>query len=96
MFEGNLCPAWPLDVVNAQPADEVLAKADERLARRRPGHRLRLSLFELAQECAELNGGQPATSFTLTFPKKVFSGSVDFSKTLKEAGLVPSAVLVVS
>jgi len=34
-------------------------------------------------------------SFTLTYPKKVFEGSVDFGKTLKEAGCVPSAVLIV-
>jgi hypothetical protein len=31
----------------------------------------------------------------MTFPKKVFSGPEDLSKTLKEAGLLPSAVLIV-
>jgi len=34
-------------------------------------------------------------SFTTTYPKKVYSGALDFGKTLKEAGLVPSAVLIV-
>lgn len=52
------------------------------------------TLFEVAQALEGENGG-PVESFTMTFPKKVFSGSVDFSKTLKEAGLAPSAVLIV-
>ncbi len=53
------------------------------------------TLFEVAQALETENGGVPVESFTMTFPKKVFSGSVDFSKTLKEAGLAPSAVLIV-
>lgn len=52
------------------------------------------TLFEIAQEL-EGEAGQPIESFTMTYPKKTFSGSVDFGKTLKEAGLVPSAVLIV-
>jgi UBX domain-containing protein 1/4 len=52
------------------------------------------TLFEVAQ-ALEGEGGAPVQSFTLTFPRKVFEGSVDFGKTLKEAGLVPSAVLIV-
>jgi hypothetical protein len=53
-----------------------------------------MTLFEVAQALESENGG-PVESFTMTFPKKIFSGSVDFSKTLKEAGLAPSAVLIV-
>lgn len=52
------------------------------------------TLFEVGQALETENGG-PVESFTMTFPKKVFSGSVDFGKTLKEAGLAPSAVLIV-
>ncbi|KUJ12129.1 uncharacterized protein LY89DRAFT_709976 [Mollisia scopiformis] len=52
------------------------------------------TLFEVGQALETENGG-PVESFTMTFPRKVFSGSVDFGKTLKEAGLVPSAVLIV-
>lgn len=51
------------------------------------------TLFEVAQQLeAE---GIPVSSFTMTFPRKVFEGAVDFGKTLKEAGLVPSAALIV-
>lgn len=51
------------------------------------------TLFEVASALeAE---GVPVASFTMTFPRKVFEGAVDFGKTLKEAGLVPSAVLIV-
>ncbi len=52
------------------------------------------TLFEVAQSLEAENGG-PVESFTMTYPKKVFQGSLDFAKTLKEAGLVPSAVLIV-
>jgi hypothetical protein len=52
------------------------------------------TLFEVAQAIEGENGGS-VESFTLTYPKKVFQGSLDFGKTLKEAGLVPSAVLIV-
>ena len=52
------------------------------------------TLFELAQ-LVEREFGFAPTSFTTTFPKKTFEGHVDFGKTLKEAGLVPSAVLIV-
>ncbi|THV44263.1 hypothetical protein BGAL_0686g00020 [Botrytis galanthina] len=51
------------------------------------------TLFEIAQQLeAELGS---VTSFTMTYPKKTFEGPVDFGKTLKEAGLIPSAVLIV-
>ncbi|KAH7356464.1 ubiquitin-related domain-containing protein [Rhexocercosporidium sp. MPI-PUGE-AT-0058] len=53
------------------------------------------TLFEVAQSLESENAGAPVESFTMTYPKKTFSGGVDFSKTLKEAGLAPSAVLIV-
>ncbi|KAM5352676.1 hypothetical protein ACJ41O_005398 [Fusarium nematophilum] len=53
-----------------------------------------MTLFELAQQL-EGETGNAVTSFTTTFPRQTFQGSVDFSKTLKEAGLVPSSVLIV-
>lgn len=52
------------------------------------------TLFELAQ-MVEQETGTAVTSFSITFPRKTFSGSVDFSKTLKEAGFVPSSALIV-
>ncbi|KAF4971359.1 hypothetical protein FSARC_1791 [Fusarium sarcochroum] len=52
------------------------------------------TLFELAQQL-QSETGNAVSSFTTTFPRKTFQGDVDFSKTLKEAGLVPSSVLIV-
>ncbi|CAH0002981.1 unnamed protein product [Clonostachys byssicola] len=52
------------------------------------------TLFEVAQQL-QSETGAAVTSFTMTFPRKVFQGDTDMSKTLKEAGLVPSAVLIV-
>lgn len=50
------------------------------------------TLFEVASALNE--EGVEVTSFTQNFPKKVFDG-VDFGQTLKELGLVPSALLIV-
>jgi hypothetical protein len=52
------------------------------------------TLFEVAA-ALEQESGAPVESFTQTFPRKTFSQGVDFGLTLKEAGLVPSAVLIV-
>ncbi|KAI0470700.1 ubiquitin-related domain-containing protein [Xylariaceae sp. FL0804] len=52
------------------------------------------TLFEVAQ-MLEAENGTRATKFVQNFPKKVFEGNLDFGKTLKEAGLVPSAALIV-
>lgn len=52
------------------------------------------TLFELAQQ-VQGETGKPVSSFSTTFPRKTFEGDVDMSKTLKEAGLVPSSVLIV-
>ncbi|KAK4549713.1 hypothetical protein LTR36_005014 [Oleoguttula mirabilis] len=51
------------------------------------------TLFEVAHALAEENGTQ-AISFAVNFPKKVFE-KAEFGMTLKEAGLVPSAALMV-
>lgn len=51
------------------------------------------TLYEVAQALANESGTQ-VTSFTQNFPRKVFDGS-DLGQTLKEAGLVPSAALIV-
>ena len=51
------------------------------------------TLFEVAHALAEESGMQ-ASAFQQNFPRKVFDQS-DFGMTLKEAGLVPSAALIV-
>jgi hypothetical protein len=51
------------------------------------------TLFEVAQALSEEPGVQ-VTEFVQNFPKKIYDSS-DFGQTLKEAGLVPSAALVV-
>ncbi|CAK7205025.1 hypothetical protein SEUCBS139899_007789 [Sporothrix eucalyptigena] len=50
------------------------------------------TLFEVAQ-ALEADDGFKANKFELTFPRKTFEGATDMSKTLRELGLTPSAVL---
>lgn len=52
------------------------------------------TLFEVAQ-MLETENGLTVSKFVQNFPRKVFEGNLDLSKTLKEAGLVPSAALIV-
>lgn len=52
------------------------------------------TLFEVASTIEEERGMRPST-FTTTFPKKTYDSS-DFGMTLREAKLVPSAVLIVA
>lgn len=52
------------------------------------------TLFELKQ-MLEGETGSAVNSFTTTFPRKTYEGHEDLSKTLKEAGLVPSSVLII-
>ncbi|GAO18886.1 hypothetical protein UVI_02046020 [Ustilaginoidea virens] len=52
------------------------------------------TLFEVAQQIQQ-ETGLMVSSFATTFPRQVFQGDMDMSKTLKEAGLVPSSVLIV-
>lgn len=51
------------------------------------------TLFEVAMAIQQESGTQ-VSSFTQNFPKKTFDGQ-DLGQTLKEAGLVPSAALIV-
>ncbi|KAI0134405.1 ubiquitin-related domain-containing protein [Xylariales sp. AK1849] len=51
------------------------------------------TLFELA-EMLKSESGVTVNKFVMNFPRKVFE-AVDFGNTLKEAGLVPSAALIV-
>jgi hypothetical protein len=50
------------------------------------------TLFEVAHALEE--DGTTVTSFSTTFPKKIFERT-DFGMTLKEAGMIPSAALIV-
>lgn len=52
------------------------------------------TLFEVASAIEEERGMRPST-FTTTFPKKTYDSS-DFGMSLKEAKLVPSAVVIVA
>ena len=51
------------------------------------------TLFEVAHALAGEHNVQ-VTSFTTNFPKKIFE-NVEFGMTLKEAGMVPSAAVIV-
>jgi len=53
------------------------------------------TLLEVAMSVQAENGGAEVKSLTMTFPKKTWEGNVDFGLTVKEAGLMPSAVLIV-
>ena len=99
--EGRAVPAELTPAAAAPVANKpAVAHTEARLRLQTPGGNLQktfpaeTTLFEVAQ-ALEAENGALVQSFTLTYPKKVFEGSVDFSKTLKEAGLVPSAVLIV-
>ncbi len=52
------------------------------------------TLFEVAQ-LLQSESGLAVSRFIVTFPRKTLEGNVDFAKTLREAGLVPSAALIV-
>ncbi|KAB5525612.1 UBA/TS-N domain-containing protein [Coniochaeta sp. 2T2.1] len=52
------------------------------------------TLFEVAQ-ALESEHQLKVESFSTTFPRKTWSQGMDFGQTLKEAGCVPSAVLIV-
>jgi hypothetical protein len=53
------------------------------------------TLFEVAS-VVEIARGFAPNSFTMTFPRKIFSKEKDFGLTLKEAGMVPSCSLLVN
>ncbi|KAF2872710.1 ubiquitin-related domain-containing protein [Massariosphaeria phaeospora] len=74
------------------------AYAETRLALQTPGGRVQknfpveTTLFEVAHALGQ--DGVEVSSFTQNFPKKVYD-KTDFGMTLKEAGMVPSAALIV-
>jgi hypothetical protein len=84
-------PAAPRSTVNHSEARLRLQMASGTIMKAYP---VETTLFEVAQAIEEENGA-PITSFTMTYPKKTFSGGADLGLTLKEAGLAPSAVLIV-
>ena len=102
--EGRPAPAAPVEEVVAAPVKPAAPKSaaqytETRLRLQTPGGTIMKSfpvettLFEVAHAVAEENGTE-VSSFTTNFPKKVFDSS-DFGQTLKEAGMVPSAALIV-
>jgi hypothetical protein len=84
-------PAGPRPAVNHTEARLRLQMASGTTMKTYP---VETTLFEVAQ-AIEAENGAPVTSFTMTYPKKTFSGGADLGLTLKEAGLAPSAVLIV-
>ncbi|KAK3325790.1 ubiquitin-related domain-containing protein [Apodospora peruviana] len=99
--EGRAVPAQAAPVAPTPAASRPVANHTEaRLRLQTPSGNIQktysaeTTLFEVAEQLKVENGTE-VTSFTMTFPRKVFEQGIDFSKTLKEAGLVPSAVLIV-
>ncbi|KAH0543861.1 hypothetical protein FGG08_001900 [Glutinoglossum americanum] len=101
--EGQALPQEP--AVQRQPASSGSTKpasaySESRLRLQLPSGTVQKSfpadttLFEVAA-ALEQESGSPVESFTQNFPRKTFNQGVDFGLTLKEAGLVPSAVLIV-
>ncbi|KAK0727007.1 hypothetical protein B0T26DRAFT_671729 [Lasiosphaeria miniovina] len=89
-------------VVAAPPTPKpASAHTEARLRLQTPGGNIlktypaETTLFEVAHD-VEAETQTPVTSFTMTFPRKKFESGIDFGQTLKEAGLVPSSVLVVN
>lgn len=83
--------AAPRPKANHNEAKLKLQTADGNIMKTLPAE---TTLFEVAQ-LVESETGKPVTSFMTTFPRHIFEGDVDMSKTLKEAWLVPSSVLIV-
>ena len=99
--EGRTAPSAPEPAAPAPVASKPKADHNEaRLRLQTEGGNItktlpaETTLFELAQQ-VQSETGKPVQSFATTFPRKTFEGDVDMSKTLKEAGLVPSSVLIV-
>ncbi|KXH38376.1 UBA/TS-N domain-containing protein [Colletotrichum nymphaeae SA-01] len=83
--------AGPKTVANHNEARLRLQTAGGNVVKTLPAE---TTLFEVA-EMLRSETGTTVTSFSTTFPRKTFEGHMDLSKTLKEAGLTPSAVLIV-
>lgn len=87
---GGLAAAPAAKVANHSEARLRLQTASGNLTTTMPAE---TTLFEIAEFIKSENGTE-STSFTQNFPKKTWAYE-DFGMTLKEAGLVPSAALVV-
>ncbi|OCL10817.1 hypothetical protein AOQ84DRAFT_336866 [Glonium stellatum] len=87
--------AAPSSITTSKPAS---AYTEARLALQTPTGRImknfpaETTLFEVAHALSQQ--GIEVSTFTQTFPRKVFDRT-DFGQTLKEAGMVPSAALIV-
>ncbi|KAH0565946.1 hypothetical protein GP486_000667 [Trichoglossum hirsutum] len=101
--EGQVLPQEPTtqkQPTTPDPAKPASAYSESRLRLQMPSGNIQKSfpvsttLFEVAA-ALEQESGTPVESFTQNFPRKTFTQGVDFGLTLKEAGLVPSAVLIV-
>jgi hypothetical protein len=90
---------------SAQPASSsakpASAYSETRLRLQTPAGTIQKSfpvdstLEEVAVAIAAESGVGAVQSFTQNFPRKTFRSGSDFQQTLKEAGLVPSAALIV-
>ncbi|KAK8102689.1 UBX domain protein [Apiospora sp. TS-2023a] len=91
--------AAPAPVAAPAPSRPAAAHTEARLRLQLPSGNVmktlpaETTLFEVAQMLQSENG-TTVTKFVMTFPRKTFEG-IDFGKTLKEAGFVPSAALIV-
>ncbi|KAI3326040.1 DNA-binding protein [Xylariaceae sp. AK1471] len=101
--EGRAVPAAataPAPAPAAAPARPAASHNEARLRLQTSGGNVmktlpaETTLFEVAQ-MLESENGLVVSKFVQNFPRKVFEGHLDFGKTLKEAGLVPSAALIV-
>ncbi|KAI9680594.1 MAG: hypothetical protein M1817_004034 [Caeruleum heppii] len=94
--------AVPVATTSASPASSKPASAytETRLRLQTPSGSLQKS-FPVQTTLAEVataiedESGHPVQSLTQNFPRKVFTQGIDFGQSLKEAGLVPSAALIV-
>ncbi|KAI0858629.1 ubiquitin-related domain-containing protein [Xylaria cubensis] len=99
--EGRAIPATaPAPAAVAAPARPAANHNETRLRLQTSGGNVmktlpvETTLFEVAQ-MLEAENGLAVSKFVQNFPRKVFEGNLDFGKTLKEVGLVPSAALIV-
>lgn len=96
---GAPAAAGPAAAQAAAPKASSANHSEARLRLQTPGGNVMktfpasTTLFEVAHALAEESGTE-ASSFTQNFPRKVYD-KTDFGMTLKEAGLVPSAALIV-
>lgn len=103
--EGRAGPAAPVTTPSPLTASAAASKpassyTETRLRLQTPSGTIQKAFpvdTTLAEVAAAVSSesGDPVESFTQNFPRKIFRLGVDFGQTLKEAGLVPSAALIV-